>query len=426
MRRLVLPCLPVLALVAACSGGGGSPTTVQQTSAPSSAADSSSPSASPSVSASPTASPTPAAPAARLAYATPTAVFLVSLDAQGRATQPAQQVSDTIATGFGAGMSDLEWSRNGRFLIWSQLAPGVEGIAYGLYDSNTGRHVVIAGPTNGAAVATATDSGLLMMADTHVTSYDATGQAGPDRTVTFGGKVVNLDTSGDGQLLGNVAGAEPGGLLLTVSDGSAANPAGGSAHLVEVNAAGTAVDLGTVDPQQAALVNGAAGRDGYIAAEQGDHTDGCGVPPASVVLVVGPGQPATAVALPAAPPGQLERAVGIEVSTDHVVGATLVACGNGTGSGYPTDFAELHGHSWVVIANDALDASRGPSGLLAYVHGRIGGEGDKYGPRGDQHLRIVTKNGTQASDLGGPVSSVLFAPPSGPTAAASPSATATP
>jgi hypothetical protein len=233
--------------------------------------------------------------------------------------------------------------------------------------------------------------------------------------VRFQGKVVDLDgANGPDEVLGTVAGAEPAGIVLTVGDGS-------SAHLVEVNAAGTAIDLGSVDPERAPTINGGAGRDGHLALEEGDHTDGCGVPPASVVLVVTPGSPVTSVSLPSAPAGALERAVGLEVSTDHVVGATLVACGNGQGAGYASDFAELHGTRWQVVANDVIDASRGPGGLLAYVHGRLGGEGEKYGPRGDQHLRIVTRTGTQASDLGGPVSSVLFAP-AGPVPAASGSA----
>ncbi|HVU72245.1 MAG TPA: hypothetical protein VHE83_04740 [Mycobacteriales bacterium] len=425
MHRLIrfpVAAVAAAAALSACSAGGngGGPSAVSQTSAPA-GSDSPSPSAGASDSASPSASPTPAAPVARLAYATPTAVFVVGLGANGQPTSPPQPVSDTIAAGPGAGMSDLQWSRNGRYLSWSQLAPGVEGIAYGLYDSSTGKHVVISGPSNGAAVATTTDMGLLMMTDTRVTPYDGTGRPGAARTVRFQGQVVNLDTPDDGQLLASVAGAEPGGLLLTVGTGA-------TAHLVEVNGAGTAIDLGSLaDPQDAPLVNGAAGRDGYIAAEQGDHTDGCGVPPASVVLVVAPGTPATQIALPASPAGAIERAINLTVSTDHVVGATLVACGNGQGAGYPTDFAELHGTGWQVVANDALAASRGPGGLLAYVHARIGGEGEKYGPRGDQHLKIVTKGGTQGADLGGPVTAVLFAPGSAPApASASPSTSASP
>lgn len=420
MRRLVL-LVPAAAVLAACSSGGsaGSASTLQQTSAPPSTGESVSPSASASGSPSPSASPTPAAPVARLAYTTPNAVFLVSLDPTGQATQPAQQISDTIAAGVGAGMFNLQWSRNGRFLVWSQLASGVEGIAWGLYDSNTGKHIAIPGPTNGSAIATATDTGLLMMAGTQVTSFDATGRASAARTVHFQGQVVNLDSLDAGQILGSVAGAEPGGVLLTVANGTADSPAT-QAHLIEVNAAGTGIDLGSLaDPSTSPLVNGAAGRDGYIAAELGDHTDGCGLPPASTVLVVAPGKPATAVALPSSPGGTIERAVGIEVSPDHVVGATLVACGNGAGAGYPSDFAELTSRGWNVVANDALDASRGPGGLLAYVHGRIGGEGEKYGPRGDQHLRIKTKTGRQGADLGGPVTSVLFAPATAAPASAS-------
>jgi hypothetical protein len=167
------------------------------------------------------------------------------------------------------------------------------------------------------------------------------------------------------------------------------------------SARGTTVAMRSSHPAEQALVDWVASPSGgALAAEQGDHTDGCGVGPASKVVVIDPRSAAESVY--ALPSGRRWRVVSLSYSATGVLlvvaADTTQACAAGRPNAeIPTTLFELSSGKLLPRAHRVLAAALSPSGTRAVVTGqwRLGNApGEDFQstlPVGPETLKVSTR-----------------------------------
>jgi hypothetical protein len=274
----------------------------------------------------------------------------------------------------GSFWSDLQWSPKGRYVGWLQGDARVGGSVV-FYDVQSGgRHRY----DIGASTFTMLSSAILAPVEDRLHVLPTTGAAERSVPMKRHGELLTVGSSAPGRTPANAIGGTPTGVLLHVLLPK------GPGVITRIAVDGFAHDVAMAEDGDALLVDGVTdARDKVFAAERGDHTDGCGVPPASTVTFIdfNSGQRRD-VPLPAQSGGGMARVFGLSWSHEGRLGAVIANCGNGRE--YPADFYELHGDTWQLVADEVVAAATGPSGLLAAIHGSFIGEGDAFGATGEQ------------------------------------------
>lgn len=318
--------------------------------------------------------------ASRLAYVDTAGVHVVSLDASGgRTGAPVLASAGAVPAD---SVRDLAWSANGRWLGWLQD----DGGQLVLYDSRAGGRR--SWPVSAGELAV-TDAGAVVLADDHLTSYRPDGGVGPAVPATVGGEGLTVGTRTPRTThFGTPVASFAGGFV--VDDQLAADrhrlgllaPDGAGRYLGEAEVSGPPWGIAAVSPD---------GR--TLAAERGDHTDFCGVGPASELVLVDLGSGSRQrVAAPVAGSRGTPRFQQLSFA-GGVWGASLASCDSGVDL-HASAYFELTGGSWRLVKDGVLAAARSPGGLLAFSTGRW---------RGEWPIEIV---GTRALMVEGPQGSL--------------------
>ena len=182
------------------------------------------------------------------------------------------------------------------------------------------------------------------------------------------------------------------------------------------SAQGITIAMRSSHPAEQALEHWAVSPSGMtLAAEQGDHTDGCGVGPASQVAAIDP-RSAEQSLFPL-PGGKRWRVVSMGYSPDGVLlvvaADTTAACAGGQPTAsMPTTLFELNAGTLHAAAHQVLIAARSPRGLLAVITGQWrlglapGGDYPATLPSGPQTLRV----GSHTIKLPGTPTTLVWSP----------------
>jgi hypothetical protein len=291
----------------------------------------------------------------RLAYANATGVWIQTFDPATHAKTGAPVlVSDRLGQNVVA--QDLTFSPQGRYLAWEQYG-GPDGLAFGLYDGETGRHVTGAShiPLGGGGGLTAVGTGLAVASGNAVTLHTL---AGDTTSVPIGFLAKSTPALGDGPGAYHVAGAFPGGFLLANDDGT-------KTVLYSVRAVdGTYRKLATLP---GIYSGGTVAPDGqaafYSEVDPKDPLSPCGPTSTTTWYVHDDQNHETAEAAFTNHVGW--TTADLSIAADGTVGGVLETCPSGTGSLTAREFVELHGSIATVVARGVQAARRGPGGLLA-------------------------------------------------------------
>jgi hypothetical protein len=299
--------------------------------------------------------------ASRLAYVDTAGVHVVGLDATGaRSAAPVLASAGEVPAD---SVRDLAWSANGRWLGWLQAGGAGQLV---LYDSRAGSRRSWPVPAGELAV---TDAGAVVLTDDHLTVYSPSDAVGRSVPATVGGEGLTVgartpDTTHFGTPVASFAGG------FVVDDQLAAE----RHRLVLLPPDGTGRYLGDAEQSGAPWGTAAVSADGRtLAVERGDHTDFCGVGPASELALVDLTTGAQQLAPAPVPGSRGTPRIQQLSSAQGTWGASVASCEPGVDP-HPSAYFEFTSGSWVLVKDAVLAAARGPGGLLAFSAGRWRGE----------------------------------------------------
>ena len=306
-------------------------------------------------------------------------------------------------TGPAVAIHDVAWSIDGRYLAWQRSTP--DRTLLELVDTVTGLNKLWPVPGDGLGAVVVKDNAVYAIEPAGIVRFNGSGSttvAGlpPGSGVAFGEGPLSPAAYGAGwvtsswdALTSSPVSNERVGLDGLLPGGYAVAPAPGT---------GSPYEMSAVDP---------SGR--YLALEQGDHTDVCGVGPGSILWTI---DLSTGKTDHNAPPtlaaaGTL-RFLSMAWGPNHTVDVTAFEC-DLSGSPTPKSFVPvLWEHTdtgWAQIAAHVLGGGRGPAGQLATITGDLEVRVGNYPTVGPGGTQQVTVNGT-AIPTSDPVSSVSWAP----------------